>query len=57
MTRLLTAAMLLTLAAVPALACEWNKSAATDAKPSTVASQPTDDQGTPPPPPAEHKAS
>ncbi len=57
MTRLLTAAMLLALAAGPAMACEWNKSAATDAKPSTVASQPTDDQGTPPPPPAEHKAS
>ncbi len=49
MIRLLTAAMLLAAVAAPAFACPWNQSATTDTKPSTVASQPTDDHGTPPP--------
>ena len=40
MIRLFAAAMLLASVAVPALACDWNKSASTDAKSSTVASQP-----------------
>jgi hypothetical protein len=38
MTRLIAAALFVVAAAAPALACEWNKSAATDSQ-STVASQ------------------
>jgi hypothetical protein len=38
MTRLIAAAVLIAAAAAPALACEWNKSAATGSQ-STVASQ------------------
>jgi hypothetical protein len=38
MARLIAAAILVVVAAAPALACEWNKSAATDSQ-STVASQ------------------
>jgi hypothetical protein len=53
MTRLLAAALFLALAAAPAFACPW-QSVTTDAKPSTVASQPTDDQ-TPPPAPSGQK--
>jgi hypothetical protein len=49
MTRLLTAAVLLSLATAPAFACDWNSSASTDTKPSTVAAQPDADQTTPPP--------
>jgi hypothetical protein len=49
MTRLLTAAVILALAAAPAFACEWQKSVSTDSKASTVASQPSDDQAVPPP--------
>ena len=57
MTRLLAAAMLLSLVAAPAFACPWQKSVSTDTAPSTVASQPADDQGTPPPvAPADQKA-
>ncbi len=51
MIRLLIAATFLAVAAVPALACPWTDSAATDSKPSTVAAQPAGDQGTPPPAP------
>jgi hypothetical protein len=51
MIRLLAAALFLTLAAAPAFACPW-QSVTTDSKSSTVASQPTDDQATPPPAPA-----
>lgn len=49
MTRLLAAALILTAATAPAFACEWNKSAAAGAKPTTVAAQPADDQPAPPP--------
>ena len=49
MIRLLAAALLLSAVAMPAFACDWNKSAATDNRSSTVAAQPTDDQTTPPP--------
>ncbi len=52
MIRLLIAATFLSIAAAPAFACPWTDSASTDTKPSTVASQPADDQGTPPPAPA-----
>jgi hypothetical protein len=48
MTRLFAAAMLLTALAAPAFACEWNKSAASDQKSSTVASQPADEHSAPP---------
>jgi hypothetical protein len=51
MTRLLAAALLLTVAAAPAFACEWNKSVSVE-KPSTVASQPQGDQTSPPPAPS-----
>ncbi len=47
MTRLLAAALLLTVAAAPAFACDWNKSASTDTQSRTVASQPTDDHAAP----------
>jgi hypothetical protein len=43
MTRLFAAALLLSVIAVPAFACEYNKSAETDGKTSTVASQPASD--------------
>ncbi len=49
MTRLLIAAVLLAAAAAPAFACPWNQSVSTDTKPSTVASQPSNDQSAPPP--------
>jgi len=39
MTRLFAAALLLSAVAIPAFACEWNKSASTDSQSSTVASQ------------------
>lgn len=39
MTRLFAAALLLSAVAMPAFACEWNKSASTDSQSSTVASQ------------------
>jgi hypothetical protein len=52
MIRLLIAATFLSVAAAPAFACPWSDSASTDTKPSTVAAQPTDDHGTPPPAPA-----
>jgi hypothetical protein len=55
MTRLFAAAILLATLAAPAIACEYNKSASTDTKPSTVASQPADDH--PAPPPANHQPS
>jgi hypothetical protein len=47
MTRLLAAAVLLTMAAAPAFACEIEKSVSTDTQKRTVASQP--DHSTPPP--------
>jgi hypothetical protein len=58
MSRLLIAALLLSLAAMPAMACSWNQSADADGKPSKVAAQPDTDQTTPPPPaqPADQKA-
>jgi hypothetical protein len=43
MTRLFAAALLLSVIAVPAFACEYNKSAETTGKTSTVASQPSND--------------
>ncbi len=55
MTRLFAAAVLLSIAAMPAFACEWNKSAASDTHTSTVASQPSDDHAATPP--ADGKAS
>ena len=47
MTRLLTAAICLTIAAAPAFACEWQKSASTDTQKRTVASQPAASHSTP----------
>ncbi len=55
MVRLFAAAVLLSVAAMPAFACEWNKSAASDTHTSTVASQPSDDHAATPP--ASDKAS
>ncbi len=55
MTRLFAAAVLLSVAAMPAFACEWNKSAESDTHSSTIASQPSDDH--PATPPANDKAS
>jgi hypothetical protein len=49
MTRLFAAALLLTAVATPVFACDWNKSAASDSKPSTVASQPADSHSATPP--------
>ena len=40
MSRLLNAALLLTVAAAPTLACDWQKSVSTDTQKRTVASQP-----------------
>jgi hypothetical protein len=58
MSRLLIAAVFVTMAAAPAFACPWSDTVSTDAKPSTVAAQPTDDHGTPPPAtPADQKPS
>jgi opacity protein-like surface antigen len=58
MIRLLIAAVLLTAAVAPAIACEWNQTVSTDTKSKTVASQPSDDQTTPAPtPPASQKPS
>ncbi len=47
MTRLLAAAVLLTMAAAPVFACDLQKSVSTDVQKRTVASQP--DHSTPPP--------
>ncbi len=55
MTRLFAAAVLFSIAAMPAFACEWNKSAASDPHTSTVASQPSNDRAATPP--ASDKAS
>jgi hypothetical protein len=49
MIRLSIAAVFLTIAAAPAFACPYDQSVSTDTTPKTVASQPADDQGTPPP--------
>ncbi len=49
MTRLLAAAMCLTIAAAPAFACELQKSVSTDTQKRTVASQPANDHSTPSP--------
>ncbi len=50
MTRLLAAALLLAATTAPAFACDyWNKSVSTDTQSNTVASQPSNDQATPPP--------
>ena len=49
MARLLAAAVLLTIAAAPAFACDWQKSTSNDAQQRTVASQPAYDHSTPPP--------
>jgi hypothetical protein len=43
------AAVLLTIAAAPAFACDWQKSTSTDTQQRTVASQPAYDRSTPPP--------
>ncbi len=43
MTRLLAAALFLTLAAAPAFACEFQKSVSTDTQKRTIASQPAHD--------------
>ena len=48
MARLLAAAVLLAVAAAPAFACDWQKSASTDTQKQTVASQPTNNHSTPP---------
>jgi hypothetical protein len=56
MIRLFAAALLLSVAAMPAFACEWNKSAASDTHTSTVASQPSSDDRAATPP-ANDKAS
>jgi len=55
MTRLFAAALVFSVAAMPAFACEWNKSAAADTRSSTVASQPSNDHAATPP--ASDKAS
>ena len=49
MARLLAAAVLLTFAAAPAFACDWQKSTSTDTQKRTVASQPAYNQSTPAP--------
>jgi hypothetical protein len=49
MTRLLAATVFLALAAAPAFACQWQKSASTESQTRTVASQPADDHSAPPP--------
>jgi hypothetical protein len=49
MARLLAAAVLLTVAAAPAFACDWQKSTSNDTQQRTVASQPASDHSTPPP--------
>jgi hypothetical protein len=49
MTRLIAAAMLLTVAVAPAFACELEKSASTDTKNRAVASQPATQQAPLPP--------
>ncbi len=48
MTSLLAATMLLTVAALPAFACDWNKSASTNNRSSTVASQTANDHAAAP---------
>ena len=49
MARLLAAALLLTVAAAPAFACDWQKSTSNDTQKRTVASQPSDNHSTPSP--------
>jgi hypothetical protein len=49
MARLVAAAMVLTAAAAPAFACDWQKSTSTDTQQRTVASQPAYNHSTPPP--------
>ncbi len=49
MARLLAAAVLLAVAAAPAFACDWQKSASTDTQKQTVASQPTNGHSATPP--------
>jgi hypothetical protein len=49
MARLLAAAVLLTLAAAPAIACDWQKSTSNDTQKRTAASQPAYNQSTPAP--------
>ena len=46
MARLLAAALLLTVAAAPAFACDWQKSTSTDTQKRTAASQPADNHST-----------
>ena len=47
MARLLAAAVLLTLAAAPAIACDWQKSTSNDTQKRTAASQPAYNHSTP----------
>ncbi len=49
MIRLVLAAALLAAVAAPAFACPYDQSVSTESKSRTVAAQPSDDQGTPPP--------
>jgi hypothetical protein len=49
MTRLMIATMLLAVAVAPAFACEAEKSAATDVKSRSIASQPAPQQSPMPP--------
>jgi hypothetical protein len=49
MTRLMIAAMLLTVSIAPAFACELEKSVSTDTKNRAVASQPGTQHAPPPP--------
>ena len=49
MARLLAAALLLTVAAAPAFACDWQKSTSNDTQKRTAASQPSDNHSTPSP--------
>ena len=49
MARLLAAAVLLTVAAAPAIACDWQKSTSNDTQKRTVASQPAYNHSTPAP--------
>lgn len=58
MIRVLIAAVFLAAAAAPAFACSYMNSVTNDTHSRTAASQPTDDQGTPPPAkPADQKPS
>jgi hypothetical protein len=55
MTRLLAAAMLLTVAAAPAFACELQKSVSTDTQKRVVTSQPAGERSAPAPRSAEDR--